>query len=373
MSEDDVLSDDALPKELTLLGTYCWPQGETTQTLEHIYEKLKSNIPWISSDDERSEQKLHTFKEQSAIDATHKRLCGILFKCLDATFSDWIADEAASGARAFVHAPVDRTLLQDWAGDRGYTIVEDIDEFDPSQDADVLVIPHFESQLLRRDSELYNMRDLLDRIAKSETKLIVGCNSWAWRYLRSVTSIDLVFERPCTTPAFDALALAALLKPVLAESGDPSKYMSVETDDPIFEINSDGELSDPYFAKLAKRSLGLPWVAIEMFFDDTVSSKDDDGERDDDRTWLKFSTQPKLPSENTAQLCMALQNLLIHGPSDKEKLSQICPKDAPTYLWTALRRSGFIEMDGDIAHIATSHYPAIRSALGTAGLNLDKL
>ena len=375
MSKDDLLSEEALPKELTQLGTYCWPQGETTQTLEHIFEKLKSKFSWLGSSNERTEQKLHTFKEQSTIDAAQERLCDILMNCMDETYESWIdGSDTNISARAFVYAPVDHTLLRDWATSRGHTLLEDITAFEPDSDAKVIVIPHLESKLLRQEHALQSIRDTLNQIARAKTKVIVGCNSWAWRYLRSVTGIDMVFERPDTIPAFDALALAALLKPVLAKTGDPEKFMSVDTDKPIFKGDGDGELSDPYFKKLAKRSLGLPSVAIEMFFDDTVSSRDEDGERDDDRTWLKFSAAPKLPEGNITQLCIALHNLLIHGPSDADKMKQFCPNAAPDYLWTTLERAGFIEIDEhDIAHVAVSHYPAVRSALGTAGLNLDKL
>lgn len=374
MSETNFQGETTLPSELTPLGTYCWPQGETTQALEYIFEKLKSKVPWRGDDDVTTPENLHTLKEQSAVDAAQTRLCSVLFECLDQTYGAWISDETARPqARVFVHAPVDHSVLQDWASKRGYLVLNDIEDLQTNASAKVIVIPQLDAHLLRHEDALVKIRDTLKLIANADTKIIVGCNSWAWRYLRAVTSLNLVFDRPDTIPAFDANALAALLKPVIAQNRDPAKFMSADTDKPIFQCDDDGALNDPFFAKLAKRSLGLPWVAIEMFFCDTVSASDEEQNTVDDRVWLRLSAPPTLPSKDNSVLCMALQNLLIHGPSSTETLAEICPKNAPDYLWTVLERFGFIETTNKITHISTYHYPAIRSALSTAGLNLDKL
>ncbi|MBB5723993.1 hypothetical protein FHS72_003641 [Loktanella ponticola] len=375
MSKPDPDSPD-FPTELIRLGEYVWPQGETRQTLVHTFENLTAKIPWLAKQEYIQDEDLHSIHEQGLIAACHERLQGILFNCLDNQFLDWATtpDEKIE-QRVFVSPPMRQDLLRDWAKLRGLAIVTSLDDVPDDETADAVVFNLSGQHLLRQYDSIDNVRALIRSFSKRKRKVIFGCNSWAWRYMNAITAIDMSLPNQVTTPAFTDKALAALLEPTISQTYNLTDIRSEASGEPVFERDEDGELKDPYFTKLAKRSLGVPWGAIEMFFDDArAATEDEDTPKDHTATmWLRQSGSPSVPSHDHALICLALQNLLIHEPCRSETIENMLPRPLPQGIWTTLASLGFISIDDDGLRHNPRHYAAMRSALGTAGLNLDQL
>jgi hypothetical protein len=373
-------TQDDIPTDLIPLGEFAWPQGETQQTLQHIFEKLTVKIPWLGTEHSVNHENLHSIRDQDLIAAAHERLKVILFTCLDTRLLDWATDpNSGVGRQAFVYPPMRPTLLRDWANARNLAVITSFENLEADKTADAVVFILADQPLLRDSEGIANVRSLVQSLAEMQRKVIIGCNSWTWRYLTAVTSIDTSLPTQVTTPAFVDRSLAALLEPVISEAYDLSDVRSESSGDPVFERDNKGALKDPYFAKLAKRSLGLPWNAIEMFFDDAQASANDaDGDEKDierNRTvmWLRQSGSSSLPKHEHALICMALQNLLIHEPCRAETIAALLPRPLPQGIWTTLATLGFVTIEEDGLRHNPRHYSTIRSALATAGLNLDQL
>jgi len=371
--------DDYIPTDLVPLGEFAWPQGETQQTLQYIFGTLTKKIPWFDTAQNVNQDDLHSIRDQGMIAAAHARLQNILFQCLDTRFLEWAKDpDAATRQHAFVYPPMQTPLLRDWADARGLAIITSFEGLRDDDTADAVVFIVTEQPLLRDNNSIESIRALIRSIAGTQRKVILGCNSWAWRYLTAVSAIDMSVPSRFTTPAFDSDAMAALLAPVISENYDLSNVCSESSGDPVFERDDKGALKNQYFSKLAKRSLGLPWNAIEMVFDDAQSADDGDddenaADHDHTRMWLRLSGSPALPQHHHALICMALQNLLIQEPCRADTIAALLPRPLPQGIWTTLASLGFVTIGEDGLHHNPRQYATIRSALGSAGLNLDQL
>ena len=93
-----------------------------------------------------------------------------------------------------------------------------------------VVVPALHRMFLRHADGLDRLRELVVIVRRRCLRVLVGCESWGWLYLRKVLHLGAVFGEPLTLHAFDAdrLAkwlpdgggvLAGVLRQLAAESG----------------------------------------------------------------------------------------------------------------------------------------------------------
>ena len=382
--------DETLPEDLITLGNFEWPRGETRQTLGHLIEKVKTGFSGVTGSNGIAEQDLNSVSQDALQSCASDMLGAHLGELLERSYLDWLAaSDAPARCRAFIMPPTNQTLLHDWATRHDFHIFEPKDNVDDLPPNGPVILPNLEQFLTRDHRRVRDMSDLLDHLASRDGNTLIGCNSWAWLYLKQFDNLHLLFEDVKTIPAFNADSLAAILQRALTKEGTAKTLTSIESGDAILTRDSDGALKDPFLQNLAGRSLGHPCVALEMFFrriaeidtgdDDEENAKKDakkDAHKDGDHTdkiWAGLPKPRSLPSGSGQSPLFALHALLIHGPRAISALNAQLPCRRANGTWAQLKRAGFIDIENGTARVTRHSYPDIRSELGAAGFNLDKL
>lgn len=366
----DLIDHDDIPSDLVELGAYEWPRSEARQTLGHLFEKMRSSVVLKAHDGSMDiETRTSVALRDQIAAAAHEKLESVLCSHLDRRFLEWSRQTADLPARqAFVHPPMATDILTTWAAGHGLRVVEHLDDIGATSADMPLIVPRIERFFTRDQGQLAPLERLFDALHRFEGRVIVGCNSWAWRQIAQFDAAQLLFEKEWSVPAFNADALAALLHDTTDAMHEAKSAASGER---VFQRDDDGALKDPFFQNLCGRSLGLPWVAIEMFADCAGRSTKDDV--DGTGIWVTLPEPRSLSTSESPMLSFALHSLLVHGARPVAELSQLIPKPAPSGLWDRLASSGFVRIDNGIARCVLASYPSIRNELGAAGFNLDKL
>ncbi len=378
--------DETLPEDLITLGNFEWPRGETRQTLGHLIEKVKTGFSGVTGSNGIAEQDLNSVSQDALQSCASDMLGAHLGELLERSYLDWLAaSDAPARCRAFIMPPTNQTLLYDCATRHDFHIFGPKDNVDDLPPNGPVILPNLEQFLTRDHRMVRDMSDLLDHLASRDGNTLIGCNSWAWLYLKQFDNLHLLFEDVKTIPAFNADGLAAILQRALTKEGTAKTLTSIKSGDAILTRDSDGALKDPFLQNLAGRSLGHPCVALEMFFrriaeidtgeDDEENAKKD-AKKDGDHTGKIWAGLPKprsLPSGSGQSPLFALHALLIHGPRAISALNAQLPCRHANSTWAQLERAGFIAIENGTARVTRHSYPDIRSELGAAGFNLDKL
>ncbi|GHA89629.1 hypothetical protein GCM10009069_10980 [Algimonas arctica] len=312
---------------------------------------------------------------------------------MDATLSAWTADESASDrVQTIILPPCDREdLLGQWA--KTHTLqtfgtdrkMAELDALDDPH-ATPLVIPKLERRFLRTRSGLHDIRQLLDRLSVMERRIIIGCNSWAWQFLRKSCEIDLIFDAPMTFQAFDKNRLRVWLGTLALDPADGANlcFRSASSGQDVFS-NGEGEADvSEFISDLAKASIGVPWVAWHLWKDslhvanaieaDEMSVEPIISEADPRETiWVTDIRPPSVPSRSDQNALLVLHALLIHGGLTGDQIVQTVPLVTYTHVLASLVRSGLIDKVDGLYRCRPAAYPVIRDGLNNSGYPVDVL
>lgn len=318
--------------------------------------------------------------------------CGPLLESLTATFGAWLADpERGSPLQLVVLPPCDEGgLLAAWGREQGLEILAP-----PSRGAltgraaakvpdlsgpGVLMIPALEAWFLRTNGGLAPVRALLAALARTDRRCIVGCNSWAWRYLCKSTDADALLPAGLTFRAFDGPRLQRWFGD-LSEDMDEvaSRFRLSRTGTDVFADETVGRQN--YFVQLAAQSLGIPWIAWAMWRDAIRDAPDaddlpdlDDLPDDDGHTyWIASPETFVLPVDREEDVILTLHALLLHGRLTPEELVRVLPTVGDRNTVPALLKARLIRRADGALRCNPVAYPSVRSALSDAGVNLDRL
>ena len=312
---------------------------------------------------------------------------------LDETFDAWLSDTASTDrAKMIVLPPCDRDdLLSHWAETHDLQVfgtdrlMAELDGLD-DPGATPLVIPKLECRFLRTRSGLHDIRRLLDRLSGMERRIIMGCNSWAWQFLRKSCEIDLIFSAPMTFHAFDKQRLRNWLGALSLDSKDTQAlcFRSASSGRDVFG-NGQGETEiSAYMTDLAKASIGVPWVAwhlwkeslhtLEPTEDNEEPVNDKQAEADPRETiWVTDIKPPTVPNRNDQNAFLVLHALLIHGGLTLDQIVQTVPLVTYTHVLASLVQSKLIDKVDGVYRCIPAAYPVIRDGLSNAGYPVDIL
>ena len=316
-----------------------------------------------------------------------------MLDALDEQYGTWAHDDSADPRlRAVVIPPCDTTeILATWAQKRGHALLHEPgrvalanlpfkDIADSIQGEGLLVIPRLEQWFWRERNGLHAMRFLLSQLAESGRRCLIGCDSWAWRFLVKAVDVDLVLPQPQTFEPFDARRLCDWFTRMARDAdGTTTTFRLAGNGYDVLACDEDGEPHNAYLRQLAARSGGIPWVAWHLWRKglrlsagkEPLSERAKKATAGDARTvWIVDVEDLRLPPSNGDRSLLVLQALLIHGGLTAAEVDAALPATGEPDMLVALSNAGHLQrkIGSDQYRIRPTAYPAVRQALKAAGL-----
>lgn len=382
------MSEDIKP--FMPLGEYNWPSSPVNRGVERLMAVIKKRLTSSQKDDGIDPSRLSGVEkdwlDQIAAPPANSPLSGEL----SFTLSDWIADPAPSqSVQVIVLPPCDgENFLESWAGEKGFGIITPPTDIfglyaapkKPTKTQDIRVIPRLEDWFLRSIDGMGQVRALLNELSQTQIKTVIGCNSWAWQYLRKSCEIDAALPQPIMFQSFDESRLRDWLSGLSSRDGRALNFKNAKSGKNAFEDTDEGVSGGDYMNRLAKRSLGIPWVAWRIWRASLhVEHPEDPADNqkriydDVDTFWVSELKDFALPGRKDQNVLMVLHALLIHNGLTATQIAQTVPLPGYNHVLSAVIKSGLVERFGDVYHCAPHAYPAIRSGLSNAGYPMDEL
>jgi hypothetical protein len=383
--------DPVNPPALIALDDYRAPAMPTDHVLRAAWTRLKQRF--LPGDDPLLPP---TGLEGATLalidDLANPPDCGPMLQALEKEFGAWSRrTDATPRLRALVMPPCDDTsTLEAWARRHGHELLGEPERIKligpaaastrPDLDGDgLLVIPRLEHWFLRQRNGLHAVRSLLARLARTERRCLVGCDSWAWRYLVKCAGADLALPRPQCFEPFDARRLRDWFAALACDSGGlTATFRLAGNGDDVLAVDDDGQPRHAHLRQIAARSAGIPWVALHLW---QAGLKVSAGEvplteraahatAGDARTvWVVDVDDTRLPPSHEDRVLLVLQALLIHGALTPAEIDAVLPTTGEPEVLAALVATGQLrrDHDGDRLRVRPSAYPAVRQALQAAG------
>jgi hypothetical protein len=312
-------------------------------------------------------------------------------------------------------------ILTQWARAKGWDLLtppepeqiltggkEWLAQVDDGSDAP-LVLTHLEHCYLRHYDGLTMLRRLLEIMLSHRRRWLVGCDSWAWAYLRQVFKVEAMLRSPWILAPFGQERLRVWLPEFIQGTSKPG-FVFRQSDNGKFilppalsgatalpdqdqpEPTASPNLSN-FLIYLAAYSRGIPGIAwaiwrrslyltMEQEADEKrVGHEDDQPQaKEDKRTiWVKpwhqltWPSIPYLPER--PQLLLVLHALILHGGlwgGIVKEVLPFAPMQVLDYLHL-LEASGLVEPDQGFWRVAPTAYPAVRQALQSEGYLTDAI
>ena len=323
---------------------------------------------------------------------------------LDDALGGWLDTEQPHHACIFVISPPhggNGDILTAWAGNRRWRVIgppnpEQILASNPAwladwtQDQSPWVLPNLECCYLRHARGLDLARRLLDHAcAGSQGRGVIGCDSWAWAFLRKAWHGP---EPPLLAlQGFDARGLAqwfqssitgTVMDRLIFRQADNGKYVLP----PAANATGDEsvEISD-FLRTLAEYSRGIPGIAHAIWRanlwtapDETLSEVTGNEDRADQRgtvwvaPWRRIRKTTPAPGLLRAHAAL-LHTLLLHTGLTAGLLAQLLPLATPSVeaALACLETAGLVTRRENEWRISPTGYPAVRQFLRDDGYLID--
>ncbi len=411
------------------IGRYAWPATPTEDAIKRFVKPILRRLRDGDDAPHMAKDRLERASPALGAAVAPPPPCSGLLRELGATLDAWARGGAgADSLRLVVMPPCEESgLLEHWARANGHRLVaappRDAASLErrmieqphspaspladplatpaPGDAVRVSVIPRLEHWFLRHRNGLQRVRALLAALDASKRQWVVGCNSWAWRYLQKAVAADAILPQGLGFRAFDAARLRAWF----AELGDddpdgrPLSFRLAASGAVVLRVPPGGEprvdedAADEHFRVLAAHSFGIPWVAWRTWHESLraridaedgagpnggAGPKDDRGPQDgaagNERTvWIAGRDEFVLPPGREADALLVLHALLLHDSLGIDALRAVLPSTQAIATLPALLSAGFVARDEQGLRCRALAYPSIRRALVTAGYPSDRL
>jgi hypothetical protein len=256
-------------------------------------------------------------------------------------------------------------------------------------DAHRWVLPRLEHCWLRHPAGLALVRELLERASSGRLgRGVIGCDSWAWAYLRQVAALPS--RAPLTLQAFDGLRLATLFRALVGPSSTrPVCFRNAVTGKAVLSIDGEqdgnGGSDLQYLAARTRGSVGLArelWrgrLRAEPHTDsdsgDAEAAKEEGPDAEGTTIWLAAPPEdPVLTSGRDDELALVLHALLLHNGLPDQVLAELLP--LPRFrvqgVVERLTAAGALaEMPDGRRRVSAAGYAAARELLRAQGFLVD--
>lgn len=400
-----LLSDDS--SGLVPLADYTAPDEPTVDMLQRLWQRASRIIPTDAARRAAGKESLQRASPDRVADLTDQPDYTCLFDELDRVSTAWLAEDIdARLPLVIVTSPCDPDqCLESWARARGHAVVsppgrstlsildnESVSELvaqgrEGSMDG-LRVIPRLEDWFLRLRGGIEPVRALLIALSlRAHGPCLIGCNSWAWRYLERVAGADVLLPAPMTFRPFDADRLADWFAEMATKDAPQNTtFRESSSGHDVFAKNEEGALQSDFLQYLAARSRGVPWIAWALWRRSLRTRRDSDGESaerrdtansnssriaDDDKAtiWLVKPEEHVLPDAHERRSRLILHALLLHGSLTAEELTSVLPLSDDTVLVPALVSAGLVELSSGQYRCAVTAYASVFESLATAGFS----
>lgn len=257
-------------------------------------------------------------------------------------------------------------------------------------DGTPFVFPCLERAYLRHPDGLSLVRHFLaNAYAGSMGRGIIGCDSWAWAFLRHVwcgrVPVTLVLQ------AFDETRLARYLRKLADASGDrPLRFLQSDSGSDVLpppdKEETSGETSN-FLQLLAAHSRGIGGIARTIWRANLQSEPDKQLTLKGDNAVCKIAKQtvwvtpwiqiahPCLPSSAGRDEAFILHTLLLHNGLPLELMQRLLPLSPSQIMETLIRleENGLTAQDEAGWRVTPQGYPAIRQFLQAGDYLVDQI
>lgn len=237
------------------------------------------------------------------------------------------------------------------------------------------VLPCLERTYLRHAQGLDLLRRFIDdAYAGRFGRGLIGCNSWAWAFLRHVWRGRL--PRALSLQALDAEGLERLFREALAtNAGRAVRFANADDGCPVLRSADAGDGKkepDALVTRLAARSRGIVGVAHAIWRHSLRNRPAKEGEKDGDddadtfwvTPWSRLEL-PTLPSEARHEHAFVLHALLLHNGATADVLGELLPMSDmhQSEILHLLEDAHLVEQRDGHWQVSALGYPAVRAFL----------
>lgn len=361
------------------LSTYKAPELPADERVHTLLTHLRTTFFPSGASDAIAGERLETPALRRLDAAARPPASGPLVEEIAHSVDEWrSAASPAQSLLAIVLPPGDdNDVVQNWAERHGHAVLAapsdhgeplDLARLDRLEPGQFIVVPKLEAWFLRTSAGVRRIRHLLAELAGRRRRAVVGCNSFAWSFLSKAVGIDNFAGKAMTFRPFDAKRLETWLSGLAeVERKRGVRFRLVDKGDEIFS-GKDEKLSHEFFIRLAGYSLGIPWVAWQMWRS-VLWIEDHAPEAASERQhfWVSPLEELALPGDYPRDVLFALHAIALHGALTPAELAQVLPEGAGTDMVAALVGSCLTEFQNGRLQLQPEAYPAIRSRLRSAG------
>lgn len=254
------------------------------------------------------------------------------------------------------------------------------------------VFPFLEKAYLRHATGLGLIRGFLDSAyAGNLGRGIIGCDSWAWAFIRHLWYGRLPVT--LTLQAFDPTRLADYFhgsvdssrsQPLLFRQSDNGHYVLYPEGNSATPVKKSNFL--PLLAAYTRGNLGVAhavWRTGLRTEPDKIMEEEKKNETGDRPIWhptiwvtpWNQLMHPSLPAGAERNEAIVLHTLLLHNGLSFELLRQLLPQPPHQVMETLfiLEESGVVVQDDTLWRVSPRGYPAVRQFLQIIGFPVDQL
>ncbi|MDB4766569.1 hypothetical protein OAG71_02655 [bacterium] len=373
------------------LEEYSAPAMPTQDSVRRWYT---SAIRFFDKGEEQVAARFSLTKASDALldEAVSRPAFGAAVDDLDAEHLEWMSskDRGNPNVRLLVLPPCDsENVIQVWAERHSFHVLQapsreailqqtDFASIDPGGDGPI-IIPRLEDFMVRHHQGLNLLRSLLTEVNQSERQFFIGCNAWAWEFLKASIFADKMLPSPQSFKPYEADRLKQWLGTMIEDNDNKKinlKFYGAYNED------QDAETPSNFYHQLAALSRGVPWVAwammrarLELEPDEDAEPSNEPLEQSDGRTtlWVSPSVEHPIPAALRSSGLLILHALLIHGPMTLEELQIAAPAVTDFHVVYGLERLGFVKFTDSQIHCDAAMYFSVRGELSTAGFPLASL
>ena len=374
-----------MAQELIDLSAYEAPELPAEERLQTLVAYLKTTFFSHNATDAIAAERLETPALKRLDAAARPPASGPVVEEMARSVASW--QERASTDQtilAIVLPPGDDSdIVRHWAERDGHRVLAapgeradpiDLAALDAAEPSRFVVVPRLERWFLRTREGLQNVRALLDALDRRRQRAVISCNSFAWAFLSEAAGIDSFAGKAMTFRPFDADRLEAWLGGLAeAELARGVRFRFVGDGGEVF-FGADEKPSHDFFIRLAGYSLGIPWVAWQMW---RSALRTGDGTHEDTSErwnfWVMSLSELVLPGDYPREFLFALHAIALHGDLSPAELDRVLPEGVNTDTVAALAAARLVERRNGRLTLSAEAYPAVRSGLRSAGFPVGEI